>query len=85
MLIEKSTQHVLTQMDDDWLKEMDQQPLILLTITSVFFNGNFSIVKHVGCGVPQGSSPGPATLFYFFTNDLLLALNKDCVSMYADD
>ena len=51
---------------------------------SVFFNGSFSNVKHVTCGVPQGSSLGPL-LFSIFTNDLSLALNKAFVSMYADD
>jgi hypothetical protein len=51
---------------------------------SGFFNGSFSNVKHVKCGVPQGSSLGPL-LFSIFTNDLPLALNKACVSMYADD
>jgi hypothetical protein len=50
----------------------------------VFFNGSFSNVKHLKCGVPQGSSLGPL-LFYIFTNDLPLALNKACVSMFADD
>ena len=50
----------------------------------VFFNENFPNVKHVTCGVPQGSSLGPL-LFYIFTNDMPLALNKTCVSMYADD
>ena len=50
----------------------------------VFFNGSFSNVKHVKRGVPQGRSLGPL-LFSIFTNDLPLALNKACVSMYADD
>ena len=50
----------------------------------VFFNGRVSNVKHVKCCVPQGSSPGPL-LFSIFTNDLPLALNKACVSMYTDD
>ena len=36
------------------------------------------------CGVPQGSSLG-SLLISIFTNDLPLALNKACVSMYADD
>ena len=50
----------------------------------VFFNESFSNVKHVKSGVPQGSCLGPL-LFSIFTNDLPVALNKACVSMYADD
>ena len=50
----------------------------------VFFNGSSTNVKHVKCGVPQGSSLG-ALFLSKFTNDLPLALNKSCVSMYADD
>ena len=50
----------------------------------VFFNGSFSNIKHVKCGVPQGSSLDPL-LFSIFSNDLPQALNKACVSMYADD
>jgi hypothetical protein len=50
----------------------------------VYLNGSLSNVKHVGCGVPQGSSLVPL-VFSILTNDLPLALNKACVSMYADD
>jgi hypothetical protein len=50
----------------------------------VFFNRNFSNVKHVEGGITQGSSLGPL-LFSIFTNDLPLALNKARVSMYSDD
>ena len=51
---------------------------------SIFFNGSFSNVKHVKCGVLQGSSLDPL-LFSIFTNDLPLSLNKACVFMNADD
>jgi hypothetical protein len=51
---------------------------------SVLFNGSFSNVKNVKCGLPQGSALG-TLLFSIFTNDLPLTLNKACVSMYADD
>jgi hypothetical protein len=57
---------------------------IYLIELSVFFNGSVSIVKHEKHGVLQGSSLGPL-VFYIFTNDLPLALNEACVSMYADD
>jgi hypothetical protein len=49
-----------------------------------FINGSFSNVKHVKFGVPQGSSLGPL-LFSIFTTVLPQALNKACVSIYADD
>ena len=51
----------------------------------VFFNGSFSNVKHVTWGVPQCRNLG-LLLFSIFTNDLPpRALNKACVSIYADD
>ena len=50
----------------------------------VFYNGSISNVKHIKWGVLQGSSLGPL-LFSIFINDLPLALNKACVSMYTDD
>ena len=43
-----------------------------------------SLMSNMPCGVPQGSSLGPLIL-HFLTNDLPLALNKTCASMYADD
>ena len=58
--------------------------IYLIELKRVFYNRSFSIVKHVKCGVPQGSSLGPL-IFSIFTNDLSLALNKAFVSMYADD
>ena len=42
-----------------------------------------SLTCKVWCTAGQLSRP--STLFYFFTNDLPLALKKACVSMYADD
>jgi hypothetical protein len=50
----------------------------------VYFNGSFSNVKHVKCGVPQGSSLG-SLLFSMFYENLPLALYKACVSIYAED
>jgi hypothetical protein len=59
-------------------------PIHSITIDLIFYNGSFSNVKNVKCGVLQGNSQSPL-LFSIFTIDLLLALNKACVSMYADD
>ena len=42
-----------------------------------------SLMSNVNCGVRQGNSLGPL-LCSMFTNELLLTLNKACVSMYAD-
>jgi hypothetical protein len=50
----------------------------------VFFNRSFSNVKHVKCGVLQGSSLGPL-LFSIFTNDLSPFFYQAYVSMYTDD
>ena len=50
----------------------------------VFFNGSLSNIIQVQSGIPQGSCLGPL-LFSIFTNDMLLALSKASVSMYADD
>lgn len=50
----------------------------------VYFNGSFSEVRSVACGIPQGSSLGPL-LFSIFTNDLPLVCKRASVSMYADD
>ena len=58
--------------------------IYLIELKGFFFSGSISNVKHVKCGVPQGSSLGPL-LVYIFINDLPLALNKACVSMYAND
>ena len=114
-----STCTALTQITDDWLKEIDNKKIVgavLLDFSTtfdiigqyvmcygfstsalnpqygnlsnrtqwVFFNGSFSNVKHVKCGVPQASCLSPL-LFAIFTNDLPMELNKACVSMYAND
>ena len=50
----------------------------------VFYNGSFSQVGQLQCGVPQGSCLGPV-LFSIFTNDLPLVLNHTTAVMYADD
>jgi hypothetical protein len=44
------------------------------TTQRVLFNVSFSNVKHVGCGVQQGSSLGPLFFKYIFTNDMPLVL-----------
>lgn len=50
----------------------------------VYFNGNYSDVGHMDCGVPQGSCLGPL-LFSIFTNDLPLVLQHATMAIYADD
>ena len=119
-----STATALTQMTDDWLKEIEQKNLVgavLLDFTAafdiidhgillkklecygftesailwmksyltnrkqqVYFNGSYSEVGEISCGVPQGSCLGPL-LYTIFTNDLPLVLERASISMYADD
>ena len=50
----------------------------------VEFNGSFSEMRVMSCGVPQGSCLGPL-LFSIFKNDLPLILNHASIAMYADD
>ena len=50
----------------------------------VFYNGSLSDVKHIHCGIPQGSCLGPL-LFTIFTNDMPLVLDRANIAMYSDD
>ena len=50
----------------------------------ILFNGSFSNIRYVQCGVPQGSCFG-TLLFSIFTNYLPLVLHKARMSMYAAD
>ncbi len=51
---------------------------------TVFFNGSLSKIRHVTCGVPQGSCLGHL-LFSVFANDLPLVLEKALIAVYVDD
>lgn len=51
---------------------------------SVFFNSQFSSLRPIDSGVPQGSILGPL-LFSLFINDLPSALKFCSVHMFADD
>jgi hypothetical protein len=50
----------------------------------VIFNGSFSNIRYVQCGIPQGSFLGPLR-FSIFRNDLPLVLQEAKMTMYADD
>ena len=47
-------------------------------------NSTFSSINAISCGVPQGSCLGPLQ-FLVYINDLSFCLNKEKVTMYADD
>ena len=47
-------------------------------------NGKTSEIQDIQCGVPQGSCRG-SFLFLIYVNDLLFALQRTKVTMYADD
>lgn len=50
----------------------------------VLYNGKFSQVGQLQCGIPQGSCLVPV-LFSIFKSDLPLVLNHTTAIMYADD
>lgn len=51
---------------------------------TVYFNGSYSEVEEMRCGVPQGSCLGPL-LFSIFTNDFPLVMEHATMAIYADD
>lgn len=50
----------------------------------VAFNGSYSEIISLSCGVPQGSCLGPL-LFSIFTNELPFILKSATIVLYADD
>lgn len=80
LLLKKLESYGFAQSALSWIKSY----LTNRTQAVFFFNGSYSDVKSVRCGVPQGSCLGPL-LYTIFTNDLPLDLNKSNISMYADD
>ena len=51
---------------------------------TIYFNGSTSKMRHVTCGLPQGSCLG-WLLFSVFINELPLVLKKSNIAIYADD
>lgn len=50
----------------------------------VMFNGTFSHIKTLHCGLPQGSFLGPL-LYLIFVNDMPHVLKNAPMAIYADD